>query len=290
MRDYVIVTDSCCDLTQEMADELELIVLPLTVMTEDKSYRNYLDGREIGFSEFYNKLRSGKQAKTSAVNVDEFSKAMEGPLKEGKDILYLGFSSGLSATYQSGVLAAEDLRGEFPEATILTVDTLSASLGQGLLVYLAVQEKRKGKTIEELRDYVEATKLHLAHWFTVDDLNHLKRGGRISAAAALLGSTLNIKPILHVDDEGHLISVGKVRGRKNSLKGLMEKMTETGIDLAEQTIFISHCDALEDAQLLAEMIRAEFPVKEIVMNYIGPVIGAHSGPGTIALFFLAKHR
>lgn len=290
MRDYVIVTDSSCDLSQEMVDKLEVLVLPLTVMMEGESYRNFLDGREIGFSDFYGRLRGGKQATTSAVNVDEFCRALEVPLKEGKDVLYLGFSSGLSATYHSGTLAAEDLRIDFPEATILTVDTLAASMGQGLLVYLAVQEKRRGKTIEEVRDYVEGTKLHMAHWFTVDDLNHLKRGGRISAAAALLGSTLNIKPILHVDNEGHLISVGKVRGRKNSLKGLVDKLVETGVDLEGQSIFISHGDAQEDAELLADMIRAAHPVKEIVMNYIGPVIGAHSGPGTMALFFLAKAR
>ena len=290
MRDYVIATDSSCDLSQEMADKLEVLVMPLTVMMEGESYHNFLDGREIGFSDFYSRLRRGKQATTSAVNVDEFCKALEVPLKEGKDVLYLGFSSGLSATYHSGTLAAEDLRSDFPEAAILTVDTLAASMGQGLLVYLAVQEKRKGKTIEEVRDYVEGIKLRIAHWFTVDDLNHLKRGGRISAAAALLGSTLNIKPILHVDNEGHLIPVGKVRGRKNSLKSLLDKLMETGVDLAEQPIFISHGDAREDAELLANMIRESFPVKEIVINYIGPVIGAHSGPGTIALFFLAKGR
>lgn len=290
MRDYVIATDSSCDLSQEMVDELGVLVMPLTVMMEDKSYHNYLDGREIGFSEFYDSLRAGKPATTSAVNVDEFCKALEVPLGEGKDVLYLGFSSGLSATYHSGTLAAEDLRNDFPEASILTVDTLSASMGQGLLIYLAVQEKRRGKTIEEVRDYVEGLKLHIAHWFTVDDLNHLKRGGRISAAAALLGSTLNIKPILHVDNEGHLIPVGKVRGRKNSLKSLLDKLVETGVELAEQSIFISHGDSREDAELLAEMIRGALPVKEIVINYIGPVIGTHSGPGTIALFFLAKQR
>ncbi len=290
MRDYVIATDSSCDLSQEMVDELGVLVMPLTVMMEDKSYHNYLDGREIGFSEFYDSLRAGKPATTSAVNVDEFCKALEVPLGEGKDVLYLGFSSGLSATYHSGTLAAEDLRNDFPEASILTVDTLSASMGQGLLIYLAAQEKRRGKTIEEVRDYVEGLKLHIAHWFTVDDLNHLKRGGRISAAAALLGSTLNIKPILHVDNEGHLIPVGKVRGRKNSLKSLLDKLVETGVELAEQSIFISHGDSREDAELLAEMIRGALPVKEIVINYIGPVIGTHSGPGTIALFFLAKQR
>ncbi|MBP1758188.1 MAG: DegV family protein [Firmicutes bacterium] len=290
MRDYVILTDSSCDLSQEMADELGVVVAPLTVMIDGNSYRNYLDGREIAFQEFYSKLRAGKQGSTSAVNVDEFCSAMRGPLQEGKDILYLGFSSGLSATYQSGTLAAEDMRSEYPEATILAVDTLSASMGQGLLVYLAVQEKRKGMTIQELRDYVEGIKLSIAHWFTVDDLNHLKRGGRISAAAALLGSTLNIKPILHVDNEGHLISVGKVRGRRQSIKKLLEEMSANGVDFAEQTVFISHGDALEDAELLADMIRESLSVKEVVINYIGPVIGAHSGPGTIALFFLAKGR
>lgn len=290
MREYVIITDSSCDLPAELARELEVEALPLTVVLDGQTYQNYLDEREIKTETFYRCLKEGKLGTTSAVNVDQFLQVMEHYLQQGKDILYLGFSSGLSATYQAATIAATDLHLTYPDAKILTVDTLCASLGQGMIVYLAVQEKRSGKTMEEVRDYVEGIKLNLCHWFTVDDLNHLKRGGRISAAAALLGSTLNIKPILHVDNEGHLIPVSKVRGRKNSIKMLLEKMVETGIDLHGQTVFISHGACAEDATLLAEMIRTQMPVKEVIIGYIGPVIGNHSGPGTLALFFLGKQR
>jgi DegV family protein with EDD domain len=284
------MTDSSCDLPAGLAKELELEVIPLTVVLDGKTYRNYLDEREITCKRFYEILREGKQGTTSAVNVDEFLQVMKGQLEQGKDILYLGFSSGLSATYQAAVIAAEELRASYPDATIVTVDTLCASMGQGMLVYLAVQEKRKGKSLDEVRDFVEARKLKLAHWVTVDDLNHLKRGGRISSAAALLGSTLNIKPIIHVDNEGRLNSVGKVRGRKNSMKKLLDEMIETGVDLDGQTVFLSHSDCLEDAQQLAQMIKDALPVKEVIIGYIGPVIGSHTGPGTLALFFLAKTR
>lgn len=290
MREFVIITDSSCDLPNELAKELEVEAVPLTVMIDGKTYRNYLDESEIKTETYYQYLREGKHVTTSAVNVDAFLKVMEHYLREGKDILYLGFSSGLSATYHSSTIAASDLRIKYPDAKIMTADTLCASLGQGMIVSLAVQQKRKGRTIEEVRDYVEGIKLNLCHWFTVDDLNHLKRGGRISAAAALLGSTLNIKPILHVDDEGHLIPVSKVRGRKNSINKLLEQMIETGMDLDGQTVFISHGACLEDAQLLADMIQSKLPVKEVVIGYVGPVIGAHSGPGTLALFFLGKKR
>ncbi|NCB30801.1 MAG: DegV family protein, partial [Clostridia bacterium] len=169
-------------------------------------------------------------------------------------------------------------------------DTLCASLGQGMLIYLAVQQKQAGKSIEETRDYVESNKLHLCHWFTVDDLHHLHRGGRVSAASAVVGTMLGIKPVLHVDDEGRLIFIEKVRGRRNSLKALVKKMEETALAPATQTIFISHGDCLSDAELLASMIREKMPVQNIIINYVGPVIGAHSGPGTIALFFLGAKR
>lgn len=290
MRDYVIMTDSSCDLPNALARELGLFVVPLTVILDGKTYRNYLDEREITCASFYEMLKEGKQGSTSAVNVEEFSVAMEEVLKAGKDILYLGFSSGLSATYQASTIAAAELRQANPQAKIETVDTLCASLGQGMLVYLAAREKQKGKSLEEVRAFVEETKMHLSHWVCVDDLNHLKRGGRISSAAALLGSTLNIKPIVHVDNEGHLITVGKVRGRKASLKRLSDQLAETGIDLEGQTIFISHAACYDDAELLAQMVQDAAPVKEVIINYIGPVIGAHTGPGTLALFFLAKHR
>lgn len=290
MGEYVIITDSSCDLPAMLAKELEVEAAPLSVVLKGEVFRNFLDEREIEIKDFYQSLREGNQGTTSAVNVDAFLQLMEPYLMQGKDILYLGFSSGLSATYHSSTIAASELGAKYPDAKILTVDTLCASMGQGLIVYLAVQEKRKGKTLEEVRDYVERIKLNLCHWFTVDDLNHLKRGGRISAAAALLGSTLNIKPILHVNNEGHLIPVSKVRGRKHSIKKLVEQMMELGTELEGQTVFISHGDCAEDAQQLADMIQAQTPVKEVVVGYIGPVIGAHSGPGTLALFFLGKHR
>ncbi len=290
MKDFVIMTDSCCDMTAQLAGELELSVLPLSLLMGDETYRNWLDGREIGFHEFYERIRSGASATTSAVSVGDFEEAMRPLLQEGKDILYLAFSSGLSTTYQSAVIAADSLQEEFPDARILVVDTLAASLGQGLLVYLCVQQKRAGKSLEEVRDYAEATKGKVCHWFTVDDLNHLKRGGRINAATALFGTMLAIKPVLHVDDEGHLIAVSKTRGRKASLLALVDKMAETADDPAHQTVFISHGDCEEDARFVSDEIRRRFGTEDIRINYIGPVIGNHSGPGTVALFFLGQPR
>lgn len=290
MKDFVIMTDSCCDMTAQLAEELELSVLPLSLMMGDETYRNWLDGREIGFHEFYERIRSGASATTSAVSVGDFEEAMRPLLQEGKDILYLAFSSGLSTTYQSAVIAADSLQEEFPDARIFVVDTLAASLGQGLLVYLCVQQKRAGKRLEEVRDYAEATKRKVCHWFTVDDLNHLKRGGRINAATALFGTMLAIKPVLHVDDEGHLIAVSKTRGRKASLLALVDKMAETADDPAHQTVFISHGDCEEDARFVADEIRRRFGTEDIRINFVGPVIGNHSGPGTMALFFLGTER
>lgn len=290
MREYVIMTDSSCDLPYQMANALEVDAAPLTVILNGETFRNYLDEREIQTETFYRMLREGKEGTTAAVNVDGFIQTMEPYLQQGKDILALAFSSGLSATYQAATIAAEDLRAKYPDREILIVDTLCASMGQGLIVYLAVQEKRKGKSMEVVRDYVESIKLKLAHWFTVDDLNHLKRGGRISTAAALLGSTLNIKPILHVDDEGHLVPSSKVRGRKHAIKKLADCFAQSAISPEEQTVFISHGACLEDAELLANEIRQRATVKEIVIGYVGPVIGAHSGPGTLALFYLADQR
>ena len=290
MRDYVILTDSCCDLTAEMAAELGVEVLPLSLQMEGKTYRNYLDGRDIGFQEFYARIRNGAQATTSAVNVGEFEAKMREILKTGKDILSISFSSALSTTYQSSVIAAEELKSEFPDARILTVDSLCASLGQGLFVWLCAQEQKKGKTIDEVKAFAEKTKAHLCHWFTVDDLNHLKRGGRISAATALFGTMLAIKPVMHVDDEGRLTPVSKARGRRASLTALVDRMAESAMDPENQTVFISHGDCLEDAEFVAGEVRRRLGVKTIHINYVGPVIGNHSGPGTMALFFLGKAR
>lgn len=290
MADYVIMTDSCCDMTADLAKELELSVLPLSLHMGDAVYRNWLDGREIGFQEFYAKIRSGQLATTSAVSVGEFAAEMRKILSAGKDILCINFSSALSATYQSAAIAAADLREEFPDRKILVVDSLCASLGQGLLVYLCVQEKRKGRSLEEVYAFAEETKGKVCHWFTVDDLNHLKRGGRISAATALFGTMLSIKPVMHVDDGGHLVPVSKARGRKSSILAMVDQMEATAIDPASQTVFISHGDCEGDALFLAGEITRRFGTKDIRLNYVGPVIGNHSGPGTLALFFLGSKR
>ena len=290
MSDFVIVTDSSADLPADLVRELGVEVLPLSFTIQGKTYRNYPDGREMAPGAFYQLLRSGGMATTSAVNVADYTAALEPLLQEGKDVLLLVFSSGLSATYQSSVIAVEELREKYPDRKLFTVDTLCASLGQGLLVWHAVEQKRKGASIEAVRDWAEENKLHLCHWFTVDDLHFLKRGGRISAATAVVGSMLSIKPVLHVDDEGHLINVAKARGRNASLTALVDHMEQTAIDPAGQTIFISHGDCLADAQKVADEVRRRMGVKDIVINHVGPVIGAHSGPGTVALFFLGTKR
>ena len=290
MQDYIIMTDSCCDLTDQMARELELEVLPLTMTMDGEEYPNTLDGRYITNEEFYKRLRAGKTSTTAAANVGQFEDAMRAVLGRGQDILCLCFSSALSTTYQSAVIAAENVAPDFPERTIRVIDTLSASRGQGLLVYLAAQKKKEGLTLSQLGDWVEDNKLHVCHWFTVDDLFFLKRGGRVSAATAVVGTMLQIKPVMHVDDEGHLINVSKARGRKASLDALVKKVGETATDPASQTMFISHSDCEADARYVADQIQAKYGAKEIILNYIGPVIGAHTGPGCVALFFVGGTR
>lgn len=286
MNNFVIITDSSCDLPLSVADNMGVAVIPLEINMEGDIRLN----DEIDIKEFYEYLRQKHGAKTSAVNMDRFIEAFEPYVAEGKDLLYIGFSSGLSATFMAGKNAAEELSEKYPERKVIAVDSLCASLGQGLLVKLAVDKKNSGATIEEVAAYVEETKLNLAHWFTVDDLFFLKRGGRISATTAVLGTVLQFKPVLHVDNEGHLINMTKVRGRNASISALLDKMKETAIDPASQTIYISHGDCYDDAKKLADMITAEYGITDILINEIGPVIGAHSGPGTLALFFLAKER
>lgn len=290
MAEFVIMTDSCCDMTAALAEELELVVLPLSLHMGEDVYRNWLDGREIGFQDFYARIRSGRLATTSAVSVGEFTAEMRRILAAGKDILCINFSSALSATYQSASIAAADLAEEFPERKVLVVDSLCASLGQGLLVYLCAQERRKGRSLEEVHAFAEETKGKVCHWFTVDDLNHLKRGGRVSAATAFFGTMLSIKPVMHVDDLGRLIPVSKSRGRKASLLALVDRMEATAMDPGSQTVFISHGDCEEDARFVAQEITRRFGTQDIRINYVGPVIGNHSGPGTLALFFLGTQR
>mgnify|MGYP000956171052 CR=1 FL=1 len=290
MADYVIVTDSSCDLPANLAEELGLVVLPLSFRLGGTEYLNYLDGREMPIKEFYARIRTGEPCTTSAVNTEAYRSAMEPLLEEGKDILDIAFSSGLSATYNSAKIACGELSEKHPERRVYAVDTLAASLGQGLLVWLAAQKKRAGESIGEVRGWLEENKLHLCHWFTVDDLGHLRRGGRISGATALLGTMLNIKPVLHVDNEGRLIPMGKVRGRRASLDALADHMERTALDPSGQTVFISHGDCRGDADYLAAQIKRRMGVENFVIGNVGPVIGAHSGPGTMALFFLGTER
>lgn len=290
MAEYVLITDSCADLPLRIYEELDIQVIPLSFLLEGRTYRNCPDESSMKFSEVYARLRDGANITTSAVNVEEFKEAFLPYLQEGKDILYMSFSSGLSGTHNAGRIAAEELAEEFPDRSIRIVDTLGAALGQGLHVYLTAKKKLEGATLEEAVAFAEDIKLRVVHWFTVDDLFFLKRGGRLSGATALVGSALGIKPVLHVDNEGHLIKVSTVRGRKNSLKALADKMAETVIDPQEQTIFIGHGDCLEDAQYLAQLIKEGCGYKDVIIDYVGPVIGAHSGPGTIALFYIGKER
>ncbi|MBQ9531787.1 MAG: DegV family protein [Eubacterium sp.] len=290
MRDFVLATDSSCDLPQELVDKFELSVVELVVSVNGKDYKNYLDGREIGFKEFYDYSRAKAEIKTSCPSPDAFREAFEDILKDGKDILYLGFSSALSATTQNAKIVAEELCEKHSDAKIIVVDSLAASMGQGLFIKYVFDEKQKGGSIEEVAQYAEETKLHICHWFTVTDLMHLKRGGRISATTAIAGTALNVKPVMHMDDEGRLINVGKARGRKASLHALLEHMKETAINPKEQTIYISHGDCEDEVKEFAKLIKKEVGFKEVKINYVGPVIGGHTGPGVVALFFYGTHR
>ncbi|HJH42834.1 DegV family protein [Rubneribacter badeniensis] len=289
--DFEIVTDSSSNLKEEMIDEFGLHILPLTFMVDGEQYQSYLKGEHTDLKQFYTMMREGKVITTSLPSLADSEALMRGLLEQGRDVLYLGFSSGLSGTYEAIELLTKQLAAEFPDRKVHAVDTLAASGGQGLLVWHAVQRARAGASIDEVRDWVEANKLHLAHWFTVDDLMFLFRGGRVSRTSAWAGTMLNIKPVMHVDDEGHLIPMEKVRGRKKSLNALVDHMEKTGCaPIGEQMVFITHGDCIEDAEYVAEQVKTRFGVKEVVISYVDPVIGAHSGPGTMALFFLASER
>ena len=288
--DFTILTDSSADLGEDLVREMDIQVLPLSFTIQDKTYHNYPDNRELDPLVFYQMLREGQTATTAAVNVEQYLQAMEAELQAGRDVLVLAFSSGLSATYNSSSVAADELREKYPDRKIYTVDTLCASLGQGLLVWMAAKERAAGKTIDEVRDWAVGHKMSICHQFTVDDLHFLKRGGRISSTTAFVGSMLQIKPVLHVDNDGKLMTVAKARGRRAALKALVDKMEQTAIDPKDQTVFISHGDCLEDAQLVAQMVKDRFGVEHVYMNYVGPVIGAHAGPGVLALFYVGVER
>lgn len=290
MGKFVIVTDSAADLSAQIVADLGVQVLPLSFTMQGNTYFNHPDNRDMDPKEFYRLLRAAETATTAAVNVSDYTALLEPILEGGSDVLVLAFSSGLSATYQSAVIAVEELREKYPQREIQAVDTLCASLGQGLLVWHAAQRQKAGQSLAEVHAWVEENKLRVCHWFTVDDLHFLKRGGRISATTAVVGSMLSIKPVMHVDNEGRLVNMSKARGRAAALKALVDQMEQTAMNPAEQAVFISHGDCEADAQTVAEDLKARFGVERVCINNIGPVIGAHAGPGTVALFFLGSKR
>lgn len=288
MNDYVIYTDSACDIPSATLADWGVKYCCQTVTFDDDG-RQYSND-ELTAKDFYNKMRGGVVAKTSAINTDVLKAAFEAELKAGRDVLYLAFSSGLSATYNAGRIAAEELQQAYPDRQMVAVDTLSASAGFGLLVYLTVQRKKDGATLTDAAQFAAETCMHLCHWFTVDDLVYLKRGGRVSSAAAFVGSVLNIKPVLHMDNEGHLIPKSKVNGRRAAIKALADQFGKLAVNPANGTVFISHGDCAEDAATLSKLLMERYNAKVQLTTEIGPVIGAHSGPGTLALFFVGTQR
>lgn len=290
MSDYRIITDSTSDLTGELVRELDVDVIPMDFTVGDDAYRDCPTEPEISSHDFYTRITAGEPAKTNQISLSTFTETFEQYLKAGVDVLYLGFSSGLSGTYNNSTLVARELAEKYPERKIYTVDTLAASLGEGLLVWYAAQKKRAGAAIEEVRDWEEQNKLHMHHWFTVYDLDHLRRGGRISGAAAVMGTVLGVKPVMHVDDTGHLTLVEKVRGRRQSLDRLIDHMELTAIDPEDQTVFIGHSDYPEGAEYVKQQIGRRFGVKQFRIGTIGPVIGAHMGAGSLDFFYLGTDR
>lgn len=287
---FQIITDSSANLTDRQIEEYGVSILSLSFFVDGREYQSYVKGQKNDLKQFYGMMREKKPITTSLIRMSECHDLFEKFLKEGQDILYIGFSSALSGTFQAADTVAVEMREAYPNRKIYTIDTFGASMGEGLLVYHAVQRQKAGESIEEVYQWLLDNRFHLAHWFTVDDLFFLKRGGRVSATTAVVGTLLGIKPILHMDNEGRLIPMGKVRGRRASLDALFDKMKETAVHPEEQVVFISHGDCLEDAEYLANRIKKELHSKEVIIHYVDPVIGAHSGPGTVALFFLASHR
>lgn len=290
MDKFCIVTESTADLTPALIGRFDITVIPMRFSFGDKEYYNYPDNRELSSDAFYQMLREGHVSTTTAINMSQFEEAFVPILERGEDILYLGFSSGLSSTYGTAVVISEQLRERYPQREIVVIDTLAASMGEGLLVCLAAMKKQSGASLHEVAEWVRAHVLRLSLWFTVDDLMYLYRGGRVNALAAHVGTAFGIKPILHVDNVGHLIPAAKVRGRKQSIEALADKIGEIGTDISEQMVFIGHAEAADAAQLLADMINKRFSPKEIQIASVGPVIGSHTGPGLVSVYFMGTCR
>ena len=288
MNEYVIFTDSCCDIKPELLEQWGVLYANMTFSFdgEDKEYIN----TDITNKDFYDRMRKGASAKTAAINADTFAHAFAPILEEGKDILYVAFSSGLSTTVNSAHMAAEELKETYPDRKIAIVDTLAASAGGGLMVYMAVAKKKEGVSLEENAAYIASLIPQHCIWFTVDDLEYLKRGGRVSPLVAFAGGVLGIKPVLQMDDEGHLIKVSTARGRKKAIEALADKYAELSYEEKNTPIFISHAECDEDAKQLADMLMQRHGAEVTLITEIGPVIGSHAGPGTLAIFFIGKHR
>ncbi|OPZ64987.1 MAG: DegV domain-containing protein [Firmicutes bacterium ADurb.Bin506] len=287
---YEIVTDSSANLTDEQIEKYGVHIISLVYRISGEEHQSYIEGQKTDNKTFYERLRQGEMAETSLIDMGRCRQVFESVLKQGKDLLYIGFSSGLSGSYGVTTLVARDLAEEYPDRKILTVDTLAASMGEGLLVHYAAEQRRAGKSMDEVYNWLMENRLRVVHRFTVDDLMFLKRGGRISGATALMGTMLSVKPIMHVDNEGKLVAIGKVRGRRKALDTLVEEMQKTAVRPEEQLVFISHGDCIEDAQYVERLVRERMNVRDVVINYVDPVIGAHSGPGTVALFFMGSQR
>lgn len=287
---YKIVTDSCANLTDAQIKEYGVEIISLKYYVEDTPYESYIKGQKIDYSEAYSILRQKGKITTSLANRDDCDKVILPILESGEDVLVLAFSSGLSGTCQNIINSAEDYREMFPDRKIMVVDTLAASMGEGLLVHYAVQLKNQGKSMEEIADWVEQNKLNLCHVFTLDDLFFLKRGGRLSGTSAVVGSLMNIKPLMHVANDGKLYVTGKARGRKAAIKHLVDSVGEKGIDVENQDIYIVHGDCEEEAKIIGEEVKKQYNVKNVVYNCLDPVIVSHSGPGTLAIFFIGKER
>lgn len=289
MKEFVITTDTTCDLPDDYIKQHSLRLLPLYYSFGETVYgdKNVMESKD-----FFNKMRSGSMPTTMAVNTDTATTLFTELLDDGYDILHIAFSSGLSGSCSAAATAARDLCEEKPGAKITVIDSLCASLGEGLLVHKAVMMKEEGKTLDEIAQWLEDNKLNLCHIFTVDDLKYLHRGGRISKTTAIVGTLIHVKPVLHVDNEGHLVSLNNVRGRKKSLVSLVDQMEKkiVGFENKNDTVFICHGDCLEDANYVASLVTERFGIKDILINYVTPTIGAHSGPGTVALFFLGNPR
>jgi DegV family protein with EDD domain len=289
MKKYIITTDTTADLPKDYLNKYNISLLPLYYNLNGIIYGNEKD---LEPKEFYNIMRKGAMPSTMAVNPDNAKQVFTGLMSEGYDILHIAFSSALSGSCSVAATVARELCDENPGTKIIVIDSLCASLGEGLLLHKAVLLKESGKTIDEVADWLENNKLNLCHLFTVDDLHHLHRGGRVSKATAIIGTLINVKPVLHVDNEGRLIPLNNVRGRKKALISLVDQMEERIKDypVSNDIIFISHGDCIEDAEFVAELIKERFGIKESLINFVSPTIGAHSGPGTVALFFMGKER